>query len=810
MFMHLYLILFLILVSFFPCMAIDNAIVTKLKLRQPNWHLEKVAHFPDGTLKKGIYYAPCDGKETAVKEVLYNNVNELIKETDLISKEDKILYHGPSVSYGSKGNIETILFYHFGTLHGSAKEFHLSGTLKQLSTYENGLKTGPFSVYYEDGKVMKSGSYLHGHINGEFLTYHPNGLRESESTYKKGFLDGVVTKWYENGNIKSKEYYLAGLLNGKATIPAFSSYYEDNAIKEIQHFIYGIACGSHTMYHTNGKESYKVNYKQGKKVGTERYYAKTSSLIGEGEYANGVPIHTHYKKNEDEQIIYLAHYDRFGSLQKPILEFFDSGQKKREYSKDSKGLQGPFLEWNEEKILIGNNRYKDDHLDGLQEEFFNSGKRKLKCFYVNQKKEGRFEEWYENGQKALDVTYKNGIKTGIITSFYPNGNKKSEIYLNDHGKKHGAERHFEENGQLLFQAYFENGFKSGLLQEWYKSGNVKRLAHYTRGVKNGKEELFYDNKNDALKCHYTNDFLDGSYLSYFENGKVFEKKQFVLGKPVGKHLEYHLTELDEEICLAKEMHYKEGQLDGLQQLFYKNRNPEAILNYKLSVLHGEKKLFDLDGKILEEAYYEDGNLNGRYFIAKENGKEIVYHYKNNLLDGLTEIYYPPHPLFGKVKAFHANYEKGVIQGEVCEYNEAGTKLVSTYYKDGLKHGPATFYGHDGKVKAIAEFKNDNQNGWTFEYFPNGQIKREVFFVDDEKEGPEKSYFKNGLVASLKSFKNGLLVGCWQEWNKVGTLIFNAEYFEGKPNGYLTKYNSEGNPYLLHRYEDGKLVEKLEL
>ena len=146
-----------------------------------------------------------------------------------------------------------------------------------------------------------------------------------------------------------------------------------------------------------------------------------------------------------------------------------------------------------------------------------------------------------------------------------------------------------------------------------------------------------------------------------------------------------------------------------------------------------------------------------------------------------------------------------------EYNEAGTKIASTFYEKGLKHGPVTIYSHDGKVKIATEFQNDNQNGSTFEFYPSGNLEREVLVLDDLKEGVEKIYYDSmdSLVACSKTFKKGVLEGQWLEWNSEGTLVFAADYVDGKKNGMLSKYDQNGNPYVLHRYEDDILVEKFD-
>jgi len=791
-----------------------NPATTKLKIRQPNWRLERVTTFTDGTPKKNIMHAPIEGekKEAPVKELIYNKSGKLIQETDLCLIKGLATFHGPSVSYDEKGRIIKVDFYQDGFLHGESKDIYPNGMIKKISYYDRGVKQGPSTVYFDNGEIAKSSHFINDKLDSNCITYYPNGIRESHINYEKGVLQGEAIYWYENGNFKSKKYYTYGLLNDQRLTKALTNYYPENVIQEVQSFTYGLPSGVHIKYHPNGKESFKVSYKNGKKVGLELTFSEENTLVGEGEYADGVPIGKHYLNNNSGNLKYLAQYNHLGVLEKPIAEYDDSNNKIVEYSKDFLGLQGNYTEWYETGTIKKKYCYRNDYFDGQQEEFFENGQLKLKCLYVNQKKQGSFEEWFEAGNEALKATYNQGIKTGSFIVFYADGKLLEESHFEKDGKLDGEVRFYEKNGQLVFQATYTHGLKNGITQEWYTNSKLKKISHYSNNMLDGKQELFFENGNQALKATYIRDQLDGTYTSWFENGDIHETKQFVLGKPVGTHIEnYPRNENETFIQVAKETLYKDGKLDGEQKSFYRSGKIEALLSYSLNILNGKKALFDDSGNILEEATYEMGLLSGRYFTIKESGNQVIYHYKNNLLEGLAEIYFPQHPLFGKIKALEAYYEKGLLQGEVIEYNEAGTRIISTFYQNGLKNGPCIFYGHDGAVISSTYYRDDLQYGVASEFFRSSRLQSETYLVDDEKHGDEITYYDDSqkLKNSSKSYKYGLLNGFWQEWDAKGNLIYQAEYVDGKREGMVSKYDSDGNPYLLHRYADDKLVEKFD-
>lgn len=786
---------------------------TKLKLKKANWRLEKVATFADGTPEKIIYHAPCQGskKDLPVKEMHYDIHGKLVQERDLAVINKKILYHGPSVSYDEKGRIKRISFYHEGILHGIMKDIYPTGMVKKTTSYENGILDGPSIVYFNNGQIAKKSSYKQGKLEGDLFTYYPNGFKESHLFYEKGVLQGLSSYWFDDGEIKSKKYYLYGLLNDTFSNKAVTTYRAPNVLEEVQCFTFGIPSGVHIMYHPNGKESYKVNYKDGLKVGMETFSSSNGSLIGEGQYANGKPVGFHYLKNDQAVLIYSAHYDIEGNLEEPIVTFYDDGEKKQQYKKTDLGYQGDYLEWYPNGTVKRCYHYANDAFDGPQEEFFDNGILKLKCFYADDKKTGSFKEWFENGNLAVEIEFIKGIKTGSFKTFYENGQLKNETTFDPAGNKTGDEKYFAENGQLIFKGFYSSGLKLGEHLSWYASGKLKSKIHYTNDLPDGDTQVFYENDKPEIVAHYINGLLDGTFSSWFEDGEIHELKQYAAGKPIGKHIENHPKD-NNTLQLAKELHYVDGYLDGEQKRFHKNGKMELVLNYKNNVLHGTKSLWNDKGILLEEASYTNGDLDGRHFIVKEDGTEIITHYKDNLQNGLHEIYYPADSFFGKVKAFEATYEKGLIQGETSEYNEAGTKIVSTSYENGLKNGPAFFYQHNGVLKIATEFKDDKQHGVTSEYYPSGNLKTRILFIDDLKEGEEVGYFdsEKELVATSKNFKKGLLNGFWQEWNINKALLYQAEYKDDKKNGLLSKYTEDGTPYVYHRYADDILIEKIAL
>ena len=135
-------------------------------------------------------------------------------------------------------------------------------------------------------------------------------------------------------------------------------------------------------------------------------------------------------------------------------------------------------------------------------------------------------------------------------------------------------------------------------------------------------------------------------LLFYPNGSLFCIKHYEKGLLHGDYLEcYEASE--EAQSLSKRAQYEHGKLDGEQKRFFKEGTLQAIMQYTKGVLHGKKALWNDSGSLLEEATYFEGGLEGPYYLKRQNGTEIISNYKNNKLEGLYLLYFPPHPQIGK-------------------------------------------------------------------------------------------------------------------------------------------------------------------
>src|SRR5690606_36834325 len=117
----------------------------------------------------------------------------------------------------------------------------------------------------------------------------------------------------------------------------------------------------------------------------------------------------------------------------------------------------------------------------------------------------------------------------------------------------------------------------------------------------------------------------------------------------------------------------------------------------------------------EEAHYANGKLDGLYFAAAPDGKEIYYTYKNHIKEGPHQVYFS-RPNGEKGLLLEANYQSGLLEGLLTEYLPDGKKVAETSYVSGKKHGIARLFSpQTGKLAGEIPFEEDRKEGLVVQY-----------------------------------------------------------------------------------------------
>jgi antitoxin component YwqK of YwqJK toxin-antitoxin module len=795
---------------------------------RPEWKIQVVSEWDVGIPQEIVMRTP--DRNLPMKKIFYYPSGEMREEIDLEPCNEDVngRPHGLVISYYETGDVMRASLYSHGKKEGEEKCFSENGRILFQAQYKKGLLHGKVTTYWPSGGVHFEEEYLNGRPHGTVRSFYEGGAKCTEEPYVNGVLEGRRFSWWEKGNVKDVSFWRAGLLHNSSEQVAFTAYTEDGKVRGCQSFIWGQPHGLHTLWHGSGAEETKIRYKAGKREGLQEVRSEDGTIIARTEYMNDLPVGRSMRLHPNGKIAFSCHFSSPGT---GVAEEFDtSGKRTKRYSMKNGEYDGEYQEWYANGQLMRHLHFAEGCFSGHQAEYFPSGRPRVSADYEKGLRQGTQEEWFGTGQISRRGSFDHGEQEGLVESWHLNGRKKyqatfhkgilsgSELVWYEDGKTAKAltwqdgkqtAKAFEwaPDGTLVVQEEWEDDLPNGTWIEWYESGRKKSERHYLRGDLVGNDESWFENGQKMHETVWKNGKIHGRFREWYEDGSLREEGEFIDGKPQKNRIKYFPPENGKSSQIYSEEHFKNGCYEGEQCVYFPNGKVKMSLTYCHGQLHGRKKICDESGKELFLATYNAGKLEGKVIHRRPNGMEEVQYFKDNHPEGLWQIYYPSHPTFGWVKALEATFRGGVLEGELAEFNEAGTKTLSVTYRGGKRNGSATMYSHDGRVVLTAEYVDGVQQGVMKRYFPSGALLRQTPFSGNLQEGEEISYFENGEISGRSNFHLGKLHGTVRNWNEKGVLIFEAEYTDGLRSGKWNKYFDNGSPKLMMKFQNDVLVSK---
>ncbi len=210
--------------------------------------------------------------------------------------------------------------------------------------------------------------------------------------------------------------------------------------------------------------------------------------------------------------------------------------------------------------------------------------------------------------------------------------------------------------------------------------------------------------------------------------------------------------------------YKDGELDGLNVVYYKN-NIKEIGHWKAGKQNGLFQMYTEDGVLIDNANFKDGERDGvtEQFYNDTGKLRVSVNYKNGVLEGEFKAYYPNGNLQGEV-----NYVNGEMNGDFKEYHENKKIRLSGSYKNSLQEGEWKSYLEDGTLESIINYKDGELHGIKEDYYKNGNVWTRQEFKNNDLDGVYEVYYENGNLQLKAKIKNGQTIE-EQRFNHDGTL-----------------------------------------
>jgi len=184
--------------------------------------------------------------------------------------------------------------------------------------------------------------------------------------------------------------------------------------------------------------------------------------------------------------------------------------------------------------------------------------------------------------------------------------------------------------------------------------------------------------------------------------------------------------------------------------YYENGNVKLEYETSDGQINGYWKQYDSLGQLLEEAYYEEGKLDGHFisYFSNQNKKEEYW------------------------------FSKGLLHGTYAKYHKNGKASETGNYISDTLNGEISTFDSLGNLITIQTACMGTLCGTYMEYYPNGQLYSSATYgANGTFNGPIKIYFQNGKLQEEGMNLNGKVNGKDSEYDSTGNLIKITEYFK---------------------------------
>jgi antitoxin component YwqK of YwqJK toxin-antitoxin module len=159
---------------------------------------------------------------------------------------------------------------------------------------------------------------------------------------------------------------------------------------------------------------------------------------------------------------------------------------------------------------------------------------------------------------------------------------------------------------------------------------------------------------------------------------------------------------------------------------------------------------------LVQEFDESGNLHAEYQKDKQSGKK----------EGSYKMYYPD----GKLQE-EATYQNDSLEGKRVLYYPSGAAHIEELYANGNIQGAYQVFFETGQVEVEGTYADNSMTGIWKRFYPNGQLMEEVTFEENQENGPFVEYYENGKLKAEGSYLNGDFEhGLLKLYNETGELM----------------------------------------
>jgi len=363
------------------------------------------------------------------------------------------------------------------------------------------------------------------------------------------------------------------------------------------------------------------------------------------------------------------------------------------------------------------------------QDFYKNGNQQMQSYALASNPEVYVGDIYWYDENGLDKSSKqivNPSRNKVLTYYYPNGELWQKITYDDEYKKKSITVFYKgkeiAQGQIYGYASFSGTFINQIPKAYYKELDIEQDSEPVRTV----QPQIIETVSPAVEASSVPKY---SILTYWDNGNLAQKDTYGSSNGYSAELiNQKLYAKNGQLLNSVEINNPREKAKSFVSSYYTKNGLAIQLRDSISYLGYQKdgiaKAYAIDGKLLVENYFKDGEPYEGTFIkgdvnvteytlakGKKEGREMT-----KTEDGAIPIaegnYKNGWPWEGTFyvdsdKLFIYSYKEGKLHGTQKVYsNYALTDLINTYeVVDGLKNGDYKVY-KDGELLYTCSYKND--------------------------------------------------------------------------------------------------------
>ena len=148
--------------------------------------------------------------------------------------------------------------------------------------------------------------------------------------------------------------------------------------------------------------------------------------------------------------------------------------------------------------------------------------------YIRGEKEaftGTLNVYRDGNWLFSEVPFKNGLRDGVQKDYYKSGKLRwSDFFKN--GKREGLYKRYYRSGKLELEMPYKDGKENGKSKQYWENGNIMNEATYKNGVLDGPQKVYHENGVLKLEMTLKDERPIGDVLTYDEKGKLIGKERY--------------------------------------------------------------------------------------------------------------------------------------------------------------------------------------------------------------------------------------------------------------------------------------------